>query len=70
MKPFKVLMLVLATYCLTSCVSTEKMYYLQGAENLPTDINEQDYQLHIQPDDQLAISINSRDQELLAPFNS
>ena len=70
MKPFKVLLLVLATYCLTSCVSTEKMYYLQGAENLPTDINEQDYQLHIQPDDQLAISINSRDQELLAPFNS
>ena len=70
MKQFKILMLVLATYCLTSCVSTEKMYYLQGAENLPTDINEQDYQLHIQPDDQLAISINSRDQELLAPFNS
>ena len=64
------LMLITLLCCVTSCVSTEKMYYLQGAEQLPIECEEQDYQLHIQPDDQLAISINSRDQELIAPFNS
>ena len=62
--------ILLAT--LTSCVSTKKMYYMQGIESLPQEtLNQlQDYQLRIQPDDQLAISINSRDQELIAPFNS
>ena len=45
---------------------------MQGIESLPQEtLNQlQDYQLRIQPDDQLAISINSRDQELIAPFNS
>ena len=64
------LMLITLLCCVTSCVSTEKMYYLQGAEQLPIECEDEDYQLHIQPDDQLAISINSRDQELIAPFNS
>lgn len=70
MKNWLSLMLVLVACCLTSCVSTKKMYYLQGIEQLPAEIQELDYQLRIQPDDQLAISINSRDQELIAPFNS
>ncbi len=72
MKKSNLLFLVLTLLLATSCVSTKKMYYLQGIDNLPASVlNEvQDYQLRAQPDDQLAISINSRDQELIAPFNS
>lgn len=72
MKKTNLLFLVLTLLLATSCVSTKKMYYLQGIDNLPASVlNEvQDYQLRAQPDDQLAISINSRDQELIAPFNS
>lgn len=64
--------LLLVAVLLSSCVSAEKMYYMQGIDDLSEQtLNQvQDYQLRIQPDDQLAISINSRDQELIAPFNS
>lgn len=73
MKIFRLyLCALLMVVSLSGCVSTKKMYYLQGVDNLPAEKmnQEQDYQLRIQPDDQLAISINSRDQELIAPFNS
>lgn len=67
-----VLSTILVALTLTSCVSTKKMYYMQGVDNLSQETltKLQDYQLKAQPDDQLAISINSRDQELIAPFNS
>ena len=56
----------------TSCVSNKKMIYLQGATNdyaLPKEIN--DYtELRAQPDDQLAISVASKDIELLQRFNN
>lgn len=72
MKIFRLLTLLLVALTLTGCVSTQKMYYMQGIDRLPKEtLNQlQDYQLRAQPDDQLAISINSRDQELIAPFNS
>ena len=57
---------------LTSCVSNKKMIYLQGATTayaLPREIN--DYiELRTQPDDQLAISVASKDAELIARFNN
>ena len=48
------------------------MTYIQGADKfyaLPQGI-EKEYGLTIQPDDQLAISVSSKDQELIAPFNT
>lgn len=57
----------------TSCVPQKKMLYLQGAEVLqdsPQYIGDDEFELTIQPDDQLSIAIASKDEELIAPFNS
>jgi len=48
------------------------MIYMQGLQSIPEDslktlIN---YELRVQPDDQLAISINSKNEELIMPFNN
>lgn len=65
--------LVLLMCCMggmTSCVSSKKMLYLQGADKLhenPQKIAGV-YELRIKPDDQLLITINSEAPELLAPF--
>ena len=56
----------------TSCVSTKKLIYLQGADkmsDLPEQVT-QNYELTIQKDDQLSISISSKDRELLEPFGN
>ena len=52
---------------LVSCVPTKKMIYLQGADELaenPQTIS-QNYELKIVPDDQLLITVSSKDGELL-----
>ena len=57
---------------MTSCVSNKKMIYLQGATQeyaLPQDIAER-FDLQVQRDDQLAISVASKDAELLMRFNN
>ena len=55
---------------LVSCVPTKKMIYLQGADELaenPQTIA-QNYELKIVPDDQLLITVSSKDGELLELF--
>lgn len=64
---------VLMLICFSSCVSTRKMVYLQTPEGQSAAVSvpaEQKYELTIQPDDQLAISISSKYEELVLPFNS
>ena len=67
--PFLFALFVCLMGGMTSCVSSKKMLYLQG-----TDLHERpqriegNYELHIKPDDQLLITINSKAPELLAPF--
>ena len=70
-----ILTLISCALCIgmmTSCVSNKKMIYLQGATQsyaLPQEIK--DYlELQVQPDDQLAISVASKDVELLQRFNN
>lgn len=56
----------------SSCVSNKEMTYIQGVDSLyatPQGIAK-NYGLVIQPDDELAISVSSKDQELIAPFNN
>ena len=56
----------------SSCVSNKKMIYLQGATQqyaLPQEINDV-FELQVQPDDQLAISVSSKDIELVQRFNN
>lgn len=55
---------------LVSCVPSKKMIYLQGADELaenPQTIA-QNYELKIVPDDQLLITVSSKDGELLELF--
>ena len=56
----------------TSCMSIKKIAYLQGADTLyavPQQI-EQAFELEIQPDDELAISVASKDPQLIQRFNN
>ena len=56
----------------SSCVSTRGKVYLQGAHELfhnPREI-EQRYELYIQPDDRLYITVSTKDKELLEPFGN
>ena len=56
----------------TSCVSNKKMIYLQGATQqyaVPQEIKDA-FELEVQSDDQLAISVASKDVELLQRFNN
>lgn len=69
------LSLVTCALCMgmmTSCISNKKMIYLQGAtQSYAVPQNIEDYfELQVQPDDQLAISVASKDNELLARFNN
>ena len=56
----------------TSCMSDKKIIYLQGADTIyavPQGIA-QAFELTIEPDDELAISVSSKNSELIAPFNT
>lgn len=55
-----------------SCMSTKKIVYLQGADTLyavPHEIT-QAFELEIQSDDELAISVASKNPELIKPFDT
>ena len=63
---------LMATMFMTSCVNNKEMIYLQGADSLyakSVAINK-NFQLLIQSDDQLAITISSRDKALLDQYNN
>ena len=72
----KVLKNISCCFCLlaifSSCISDKKMIYLQGASEayaVPKNL-EANFELKVEPDDQLAISITSKDPELLQRFNN
>lgn len=71
-KYFFALMMVVAMFSTTSCMSEKKIVYLQGADTLyavPQQITEA-FELEIQPDDELAISVDTKTPELLRPYNN
>lgn len=56
----------------TSCISDKRIIYLQGVESMyasPQKIDKE-FELVIQPDDELAISVTSKNAELLGAFNN
>ncbi len=56
----------------TSCISEKKIIYLQGADTLyavPQQI-QQAFELKIQPDDELAISVDTKKPESIHIFNN
>lgn len=72
MKNLLFIMTAMVAVLMTSCVNNKEMIYLQGADSIyaqSVGINK-NFQLLIQSDDQLAITISSRDKELLDQFNN
>ena len=52
----------------SSCVSPKEVVYLQGIETSSATPIKQNYEVTIQKDDQLYISVSSKQPELVAPF--
>lgn len=72
MKKLIFVLISAATMFMTSCVNNKEMIYLQGADSIYANsvaINK-NFQLLIQSDDQLAITLNSRDSKLLDQYNN
>lgn len=71
MKKVILVELLLAIIC-CSCVSKKEMVYLQGAEKYEQkpDTIRQNYEVVIQDDDLLSITVSSKDKELLEPFGN
>lgn len=72
MKKLLFILAIAASAIMTSCVSNKEMIYLQKADSIyasPVAIDK-NFQLLIQPDDQLAISLASRDMELINEYNN
>lgn len=66
------LLLCCIVFGMSSCVSTRKLIYMQGADQMfrySRPIS-QDYELYIQPDDRLYITVSTKDKELLEPFGN
>ncbi len=64
--------LLVAAVGVSSCMSTKKIVYMQGADAVyavPQEIT-QAFELEIQPDDELAISVASKNPELVRPFDT
>lgn len=66
------ILLLLACCLLTSCVSSEKVTYMQGVDKIFSEskVIPTTYDIRIQADDQLAISIAAQEKELLEPFTT
>ena len=64
--------LLFITTGLTSCVSNKEMTYLQGADSLYAQGKsiDKNYGLLIQPDDELAVSLNTKEKALVEQFNN
>ena len=54
--------------CFTSCVSSQERIYLQNAERGKIEALAENYQTTIQKDDQLVITVSSKQPELTQPF--
>jgi polysaccharide export outer membrane protein len=54
---------------LTACTSSKHVVYLQDKDAYTEQDMDEQYNVFIQPDDLLSITVNSRNQELAMPFN-
>ncbi len=71
-KTFLFSIVVVTAMSVSSCMSTKKIVYMQGADTvyaIPQEIA-QAFELKIQSDDELAISVTSKNAELIKPFDN
>ena len=60
---------ITVVFLATSCSSSKKVLYLQDVDPLVQQRLDTSYEVYIHPDDLLGITVNSRNQELVTPFN-
>ncbi len=63
--------IALAALCLSSCVSTKKIQYFQGSDQMFEQAQAilQKYEMHLKPADQILIKVTCDNPELLEVFN-
>lgn len=64
------ILLPITTLSLPSCVDPQEVLYLQDSHGNTRETIKKDYQVVIQKDDQLYISVSSKEPELTTPFIS
>lgn len=65
---FALVLIALAASCFTSCVNSKEIVYLQDAERGRAESVAMNFQTTIQKDDQLEITVSSKQPELTQPF--
>ena len=66
---YKSLFVFLCIILFSACASQKKIIYLQGVENGYTQQMDFDYEIRIQPNDLIAILVNSKNPDLAQMFN-
>ncbi len=66
----KYLFLIISAFTLFSCSTRKEIVYFQDAESLEGMQNLLDYEPVIQPNDVLRIQVSSRNEEVVAPFQT
>ena len=69
MKKEVLLICMVLTFVLTSCVTPKDIIYFQDAGNYSQYTNVEPFEVRIHKDDQLAIMVNSQASEAAMPFN-
>ncbi len=72
LKSVSLVVIAVCAVFLSSCIRSKDFIYLQGADQVyavPRAV-EQAYDLRIQPNDELAIAVSSKNEELIKPFNN
>ena len=65
----KVLIALLATLSISSCVSRKEIAYFQGLENIESEVVQSQNSLEIKSNDLLTISVSAYNMEAAQPFN-
>ncbi len=68
-KPIKYIVLIVISILFTSCVSRNKIVYMNNIDNSKSYESSKQYEPTLQPDDLLSIIISAENPEITIPFN-
>ncbi len=68
-KPILALLALCVTGIFSSCVNPKELVYVQGIEATPAHEVQQNYEVTIQKDDMLSVTVSSKQPELVEPFS-
>lgn len=68
-KPILALLALCVAGIFSSCVNPKELVYVQGIEATPAHEVQQNYEVTIQKDDMLSVTVSSKQPELVEPFS-